>query len=78
MKIEEAKEKWCPFANPSGLQGYPTENRAVLKSRGAHTRCIAIDCMSWRWTKNCVDGVNSSTVTIVSETDGYCGLAGKE
>jgi hypothetical protein len=64
MKIEEAKEKLCPLAK--------------VQYRQAHTRCIGDDCMAWRWIKNCVDGVNSITITIVSETDGYCGLAGKE
>ena len=55
-------------------------------------KCIASECMAWRWNYN-VDGIENKAVaeTIVGEliyddvrvklpstTEGYCGLAGKE
>ena len=70
MTEEEAKSKWCPFAQvllgeetddhkiaPANLDSF---NRLHSKNRGTIgvSLCLASACMAWR------DG-------------GYCGLAGK-
>jgi len=72
MKVEEAKEKWCPFARDTDreinvsaswnrINGKPTER----------TLCIADKCMAWRVVYLVPDeGYQSEPV-------GYCGLAGK-
>ena len=69
MKVEEAKKKHCP---------YPDQIGGCI--------CIANECMSWRWHHE--DTFIGETVgggklftngeRIMSKTDGYCGLAGKE
>ncbi len=65
MKVEEAKEKeCCQF----------------------ESKCMGEQCMAWRWNyEDMVIGETISGVKIyangkthISETDGYCGLAGKE
>lgn len=91
MTEEEARSKWCPFANVyvpysgTGAAG----NRALNKGTGIQgsekdALCIGSACMAWRARlrhKTCV-------LTVIddfgpdydkSEWDraGYCGLAGK-
>ena len=71
MKVEEAKKKHCPYPDPIG-----------------GCICIANECMAWRWHYEATSMVIGETVEgkkiltngewIMSETDGYCGLAGKE
>ena len=71
MKVEEAKKKHCPY--PDSIGG---------------CICIANQCMAWRWNHEDTSMVIGETVEgikiltngerIMSETDGYCGLAGKE
>lgn len=69
---EEAKQKWCPYANvykgdggsgSRGLQGNPY---------GEHG-CIASECMAWRWDPKCLDEGGFKH----ANPKGYCGLAGK-
>ena len=66
MTIEEAQTKWCC-------------THEFLK-------CNANNCMTWRWHHEdtfigeTVEGIKIRTngERMMSETDGYCGLAGKE
>ena len=72
----EAREKWCPFVRVSTIRldrgGASTAlavNRTPYESSGVHplTRCIASDCMAWRWDGTAYD----------PHSHGYCGLADK-
>ena len=66
MLVEEAEKLMCPFGN----------------------YCVAYQCMAWRWNYETTSMVIGETVggekiltngkRFISETDGYCGLAGKE
>ena len=68
MTIEEAQTKWCCTHELE--------------------KCNANNCMAWRWHHEATSMVIGETVggeklftngeRIMSETDGYCGLAGKE
>lgn len=56
MAEEEAKTKWCPMVRC----GNSAENCHSLDRNPEYSRCIASECMMWRW-----DG-----------TSGWCGVAG--
>ena len=40
--------------------------------------CIADKCMAWRWHHEDTFIGETYVETLMSKTDGYCGLAGKE
>lgn len=44
------------------------------KKNGDFTPCIGSKCAVWRWK---LEGDNAR-VQVVSKTEGYCGLGGKE
>jgi hypothetical protein len=54
LREREAKEKVCP-------------QRLTIQNAYAN-KCVASDCMAWRWDDPTNLGVNRN---------GYCGLAGK-
>lgn len=78
MTEDEAKTKWCPFVlsymeNRHGSTTPPSNRYEVQTESGWKTnespsscRCIASDCMAWRWGGFTQDG----------DDMGYCGLAG--
>jgi len=75
---QEAKTKWCPFANSHYIGG----NRGASdKQNPSQCRCIGSACMAWRtyppeeWGKN-EPPYHPSNVGIQPD-DGFCGLAGK-
>ncbi|MGI9502699.1 MAG: hypothetical protein ACR2RE_06560 [Geminicoccaceae bacterium] len=82
---QAAKEKWCPFARV-GKDG--SGNRysfdTDLAAGSAFARCIASDCMAWRWG-NEAQGVPAYEAKPVAGAPGhfdnapmgYCGLAGR-
>ncbi len=71
MTVEEAKNKVCPMIFFEG-------------------DCIGPECMAWRWHEEFITDHQCETFLnedgrleykprpILSKTDGYCGLAGKE
>ena len=64
---EQARKLWCPFAMVGMSRAMPA------KGGGEEcTRCIASECMAWRWT---VDDPMKRQGS--ADTRGYCGLAGK-
>lgn len=76
MTEDEAKTKWCPhvrvvLVTKRGGTNHPY-NRYFLEDKKdpinnpVDARCIASDCMAWRWFSEDYKG-----------TGGYCGLAGK-
>jgi hypothetical protein len=71
---EKAKEKWCPHTRVKWISfgGYAMAvNRDDIKHHEdvGGTRCIASDCMAWRWRY-----YPPSQVPEVKE--GYCGAFG--
>ena len=77
MKTEEkARKCWCPYAKVGRKEGcnrYPFDSD--LFDGHAFARCIASDCMAWRWDKNSVK--ESSDRSSLVPVRGYCGIAGK-
>jgi hypothetical protein len=61
----EAKTKWCPFSR-IGAYGQNRNQDPPVDFREPCT-CIASRCMAWRKT----------TTDVLTESQGYCGLAGK-
>jgi len=60
----EATKKWCPFAVPFGTEG---GNRAKDGANTSPARCLASECMAWRWDAERDEGCR---------TLGFCGMAG--
>ena len=66
MLVEEAKNKWCCTHEIE--------------------KCLADECMAWRWNYEAMvvgETIGGTKILAngkgrISETDGYCGLAGKE
>jgi hypothetical protein len=73
MTMSHTEEKACH----RWWARYNGSNRWTMKGRGANTikqltessRCIASECMMWRWDRDDLTGN--------LEKWGYCGLAGK-
>ena len=71
MKVEEAKEKKC------------CNGMSIV---GGNGHCIIDQCMAWRWNYEAMvigETIGGTKILangkgLISETDGYCGLAGKE
>ena len=59
---EEAREKWCPFAREYDIERGIAGLAGVNRPTEIGARCIASQCMAWRWTVR---------------PYGLCGLAGK-
>lgn len=81
MKTEaEARKCWCPFMRVpfssivDGLGIAVAVNNAKTADDEGLTRCIASECMAWRWTGEFKD---DPEVKFVKDATGYCGLAGK-
>jgi hypothetical protein len=76
MTENEARKKWCPHGRVYSSNGAfnRTENRAV----DGPSKCIASDCMAWRWIKDpLIEFVaNGQPVPDYTGEHGYCGLSG--
>ena len=86
MTEDEARTKFCPFARIAHVSA-PTGGNRHYGGVGAEenlcmiTRCIASDCMAWRWRQEFTGTISNEDggiagLTIDTEI-GYCGLAGK-
>lgn len=82
MTKQEAKEKWCPMVrNIMTPQDSTWRNKAMtnrldfVENGFTESRCIASDCMMWRWSivGATVNGVYDDNYPV----EGYCGLGGK-
>ena len=79
MTVDEARKKMCPwifmsYFMPGNIRGETPCNSC----------CQADQCMAWRWNYmvigETVGGkkIFTNDKRLISKTDGYCGLAGKE
>ena len=55
---EEAMKKWCPYTKPY--------NNEIPGQEFDETRCLASNCMFWRWSHQVTNDLPS----------GFCGAAG--
>lgn len=67
MTEEQAHTKWCPMVR-TGLVAGMAVNHHVSGDVHEETRCIASDCMMWRWEYGS---------KMKQDSVGWCGLAGK-
>lgn len=67
---QEARGKWCPF--------YQKYNRDDLAPSNP-CRCLASDCMLWRWWGWWVPPGEKNKAHGIPDKDklGYCGLSGR-
>lgn len=73
MTEEEARKKWCPMVRFAGQVLEPAYNRTNSGiTLQQHDKCIASDCMMWRWTFGKEDNRE-----LYGDHTGYCGLRGK-
>lgn len=84
MTEEEAKTKWCPmFSMAYETAGYNMgDGPETLTRRPVRANCIGSACMMFRWDEVRNPNWHPHMATteepfIRSETEGYCGLAGK-
>jgi len=89
--LEEAKLLWCPFAKSVDTEDYsgPTSNRAWQGEAKSNCRCLADECMAWRWSAPeghrvfhgalwKLDTLSGKWEPVSGWTpEGYCGLAGR-
>jgi hypothetical protein len=79
----DARTKWCPMTRTSTYRD--GEIGPCNRVDAAHgevtrqeifdtTRCIASECMMWRWERT--DG--DFAIATRGSTHGYCGLAGRQ
>ncbi len=83
---EQAKELWCPAAR---VIDDLSESAASTRLRAHNTRCIASQCMWWRWGETWVvketgelsqPGVTYTTdeIEVKFGVHGFCGQAGEQ
>lgn len=65
MTEDEARTKWCPMVRFG--EDDACSNRWTVYPNLIQCRCIASDCMMWRFGPD---------KTVVGDRLGYCGLAG--
>ncbi len=84
MTENDAKTKWCPMSQVStdGTLLATNRGRTVGNGENPGLKCIATECMAWRW-EYVLDygsvplGKNAHNTDSDGEWLGYCGLAGK-
>ena len=72
MTEEEAKTKWCPFANAHGDSMVRGISPSRMDGVWNHTLCIGSACMAWR-REPLTDAMTHDD----AGSRGYCGLAGE-
>lgn len=92
MTEDEAKTKWCPHSRRTFDITKPGIAGSMFPDGSWRPTCIASACMMWRWgqernpdwkpkhhmfSTTPVHPDDDSQPYVKSETDGYCGLAGR-
>lgn len=78
MTEDQAKTKWCPMIRTGMVAGMAVNHHVDTRPDGDgvyhNTRCIASECMMWRWN---LEPAKEEILAIYVEstTDGRCGLA---
>lgn len=78
---DEARQKWCPFArviemlDDEPVEGYGVGNRSTMQTSHPHARCLASECMAWRW-KGPWEWVGEGPARKRARR-GFCGLSGE-
>jgi hypothetical protein len=80
MDEKTARQKWCPMvryksSKGEGINRWIDENDKQKKPD--MSRCIASDCMMWRWKEIHLSTDEAGTKTDLAPQHGFCGLAGK-
>lgn len=78
MTEDEARQKWCPFGeDPDPLIQMDAGGNIIREVRSkSRARCIASDCMAWRWGLKLNE--RSVVPTYIQDREhGFCGAAGK-
>jgi len=75
---QKAKERWCPFVRFTEGCDDAAANRWEETVNPERCRCIASQCMAWRW----FDGEFTNEPEhvrrpLTDQRRGYCGLAGE-
>ena len=76
MTEQEARKKWCPQGRVHSSAG--SYNRTESRTVDGPCKCIASDCMSWRWIRDPLLNfvMEGKPVPDYTGEHGYCGLAG--
>lgn len=80
--VADANKRWCPFGRTSDFNDggdLPEFQHTLTGNRGqCHTRCIASDCMAWRWHTTHINNPDAPKGDLIETCDtyGYCGMAG--
>lgn len=91
LKEEEAKAKWCSHVRHSNFSNdenasnrYGRIEDDEFNDNPEEARCIASECMQWRWATKVnpeyhkyAGDLDSTPKRIVDKDRGYCGPAGK-
>ena len=73
MKVEEARNKICPFMEPNYNKTYFGNINDPYACR-----CITDKCMAWEWNDEACNSDDTGwTKTKKSTTDGYCKRIGQ-
>jgi len=76
MTEDQARTKWCPMYRLVAAGETQSSYNSIYMGEGQismPTKCIASDCMMWRWTV----GERSHKIN-PGYTEGLCGLAGDD
>ncbi len=84
---DEAKQQWCPHARvcevgDGELYGpfnrYHTSEQSGPTDSGNEARCIASQCMAWRWARTHINDPQNLGGDMIPSTRayGYCGAFG--
>lgn len=68
MTEDEAKKKWCPMVRTGMVAGMAVNHHVDMQPGGDgvyhQSRCIASDCMMWRFTSTGFCGIAGSPVVM--------------
>lgn len=82
LSIENAKTKWCPWAQSRVIK-FTTEEKKLVEAScigaGApepSVNCISDACMAWRFVETHIPDEAGNLTVKSGDTHGFCGLAG--